>query len=325
MSDASAVPGPLEPPEALARLQDLADSAADYVAASKAPATRAAYRRWWRTFTEWCDTAGLQSLPAAPEAVALFAVHLTDKLGRKPSTVGQAMAALAAAHKAAGHPTPTTSPKVKAVLAGIRRKHGTAQRQVRPVMASDLVRMVQAQPETLKGLRDAALLLVGFAGGFRRSELVAIDVEDLEFTEDGVIVRVRRSKTDQEGSGREVGIPFGSRPVTCPVRALRRWLRAADIGSGAVFVGVRHGRLTGRRLRGVDVARVVKSSSVLVGLDPATYSGHSLRSGLATSAAKAGRSEMSIMRQTGHRSVGTLRRYVRHASTFIDNAAAGLL
>ncbi len=193
-------------------------------------------------------------------------------------------------------------------------------------MVSELKAMLQALPEGLLGVRDRALLLVGFAGAFRRSELVSLDVADLSFTSDGLEVTLKRSKTDQEGQGRRIGIPFGSSPHTCPVRSLRAWLDGAGIADGPVFRDVsRRGRVGAVRLSDKAVARLVKRAARAAGLDPARFSGHSLRAGLATSAAKAGKTERAIMAQTGHKSEKMVRRYIRDASLFAENAAAGLL
>ena len=178
-------------------------------------------------------------------------------------------------------------------------------------------------PTGLGGARDRALLLLGFAGAFRRSELVGIDVEDLGFREEGLVVTLRRSKTDQEGEGRRVGIPYGSDPATCPFRAVRAWLKLSGIDSGPLFRPIdRRGRLGPSRLTDKSVALLVKRYVKDVGLDPARFSGHSLRAGLVTAAALAGASERSIMAQTGHRSPNMVRRYIRECSLFQDNAAA---
>ncbi len=182
--------------------------------------------------------------------------------------------------------------------------------------------MVSALPDSLLGTRDRALLLVGFAGAFRRSELCALRMSDLSFTQDGLTVTIRRSKTDQEGQGRKVGIPFGSNARTCPVVALQVWIEASGIERGRVFRSVtRHGKVNGK-LGSQSVALVVKRSAEAVGLDPANLAGHSLRSGFATSAAAAGATERSIMKQTGHRSLPALRGYIRDGSLFRENAAA---
>jgi integrase len=186
--------------------------------------------------------------------------------------------------------------------------------------------MVAATPESLLGARDRALLLLGFAGAFRRSELVALAVVDLDFTRDGLVVTLRRSKTHQEGEGRKLGVPFGSRPESCPVRAVQDWLQAAGISAGLVLRSInRHGHL-GTALTAHSVALVVKRYAAAAGLEAARYAGHSLRSGLATSAAVGGASERAIMAQTGYRSAAMVRRYIRDADLFRGNAAglAGL-
>ena len=316
-------PRPTE--QALAALQPLVDAARDFAAEGKAAATRKAYRRDWNAFTAWCHESGLCSLPARPEAVAVYVSYMAAE-GLKPSTIQRATVAISQAHKMAGHESPTTTAPVRETLKGIRRKLGTAQDQKAPVVTSDLRRMLAVTSTNLKGVRDRALLLLGFAGAFRRSEVVALDVNDVEFTEDGLIIMIRKSKTDQEAAGRKIGIPFGSSPATCPVRALRRWLEAADITSGPIFRPInRWGSISGRRLSGRAAAEVVKEYAVAVGLDPTRFAGHSLRAGFATSAAKAGKSERSIMKQTGHRSVQMVRKYIREGSLFTENAAAGLL
>jgi integrase len=308
-------------PAALAILAPAADRAQAYARNSKAPATRRGYASDWRMFTAWCERAGVSSLPAAPETVALYIADLAE--GHKPATVSRHMAAIAAAHKACGRESPASMRHgaVASVWQGIKRTHGTAQNAKAPVLVDDLRAMVQKLRPGLIGTRDRALLLVGFAGAFRRSELVALDAEDVQFTSDGLVVALRRSKTDQEGEGRKIGIPYGSNPETCPVRALRAWLDAAAIESGPLLRSVtRHGKMQGR-LSGYAVALIVKRHAGAAGLEMAAYSGHSLRAGLATSAAIAGASERSIMAQTGHRSSVMVRRYIRDSSLFRENAA----
>jgi site-specific recombinase XerD len=307
----------------LAPLAALADAAQDFVAASKAPATRRAYAAAWRAFAAWCGAHGVEAIPVQPAALALYVTHLAQA-GRKVSTIEQAVAAVTAAHKAAGHPNPRDSAAVTAVLAGVRRQLGVAADAKAPLVVAELRAVLASLPETLLGARDHALLAVGFSGALRRSELVGLDVADLTSTTEGVEVLLRRSKTDQEGAGRRVAVPKGT-GATCPVASLRRWMKAAGIVEGAVFRSVsRHGHVGGR-LDGRDVARAIKRAVEAVGLDAARFSGHSLRAGLATSAAKAGRSEASIARTTGHKSMTSLRRYVRNATLFDDCAAAGLL
>jgi integrase len=202
----------------------------------------------------WAVEQGLASLPAAPETVALYLTARAGQ-GRRPATLEQDLAAIAGAHRAAGLPSPRDAEAVRMVRAGIRRERGTAPRQVAPLLAGHVRALVGALPRTLLGMRDRALLLVGFAGAFRRSELAALRVEDLDWTDEGLKVRLRRSKTDQEGEGRTVEIPRGARAALCPVRALEAWLTAAGVTAGAVFREVtRHGAVGGvgaqRPLRG---------------------------------------------------------------------------
>jgi integrase len=185
--------------------------------------------------------------------------------------------------------------------------------------------MLDATDSELIGARDRALVLLGFAGAFRRSELVGLDVADCAFGKDGLTITLRRSKTDQQGAGRKIGIPYGSNPETCPVRTVQAWIELAAIEDGPVFRSIsRHGRVQPGRLSGIDVARVVKKLAERAGLDAVKYAGHSLRAGHATSAAIAGASERSIMNQTGHRSVQMVRRYIRDGSLFRENSAGKL-
>lgn len=318
-----------EPRLELGRLELVAERARDYARNARAANTFRAYRSDWADFTSWAEASGRQPLPADPDTVALYLTFLAD-VGLKASTLQRRLSAISQAHKTAGHETPTRSSKVSLVWSGIRRTIGTAQEGKAPALIEDLRAIVDAMAPRRRGqgwrmleLRDRALLLVGFAGAFRRSELVAIDVEDLDLGRAGLVIFERRSKTDQDGHGRRIGIPYGSRTDTCPVRALEAWLEAAGIDSGAVFRRVnRHGQVLDQRLSGEAVAIVVKRRAQAVGMDPHRLGGHSLRAGLATSAAAAGASERAIMNQTGHRSVTMVRRYIRDGELFRGNAAA---
>lgn len=292
-----------------------------YIDAATAPNTRRAYRSDWTDFTAWCEQNGLMALPSTPETVALYIGALAAVA--KVSTVQRRLTAIAKAHRAAGHETPTKSEAVHLTIRGIRRTHGVAPDQKAPAVLADLRAMLAVLPNNLIGTRDRALLLLGFAGAFRRSELVSLDVADLGFGERGMIVTLRRSKGDQEGEGAKKGIPFGRHMLTCPVTAIRDYMDMSQITDGALFRPVnRHGQIGKDRLGDKAVALVVKRAASAAGLDPSRYAGHSLRAGLATAAAAGGAQERDIMRQTGHRSVQMLRRYIRDGELFRDNAAA---
>jgi site-specific recombinase XerD len=313
----------LQSTEQAVELAEIASDARDYVAASRAENTTRVYRTGWAQFTAWCDEHRVVALPAGPETVACYVADLAR--AAKPATIDARLAAISAAHRAAGYDSPTKEEAVRLVRRGVRRTLGTAQRQVRPVTVLDLRTMLEGLGTDPAGCRDRALLLLGFAGALRRSELVGLDVADVTEGTEGLTVRLRRSKTDQEGAGRTVGIPFGSNPVTCPVRAWRAWLEVSSITEGAAFRPVdRHGHIGAACLSSQAVALVLKRHAGRAGLDPAEVAGHSLRAGLATSAAAVGVPERVIAEQTGHRGTATLRRYIREGSLFRENAASAV-
>jgi site-specific recombinase XerD len=273
---------------------------------------------------EWCRIHGRVPLPASADTVAAF---LADQatVGKRPSTLGRRLAAIRYFHRAAKQASPTSEESVKAVLAGIRRTVGAA--SVRKKAAtSDMVMAMAADTKSLRALRNRAVLLLGFAGAFRRSELVALDIKDLEETPEGLLIAICRGKTDQEGLGRKVAIPRGE--VACPVEAVKAWCEAVGITEGALFRRVwnrRAQRVGTRRLSPRSVADIVKTGAARLALDPAIFAAHSLRSGLVTSAVKRGVNLLKICDQTGHRSLDMLRVYCRDAELFVGNAAAGLL
>ena len=302
-----------------AEIADLIDDAHTYLNAARADATKRAYRSDWADFTEWTCTRGFATLPADPAAVILYIADLAKRC--KPSTITRRLSSISIAHQDAGLPSPTTDQHVRDVVRGIRRTLGTAQREAAPATIAEIRRMVWSLGDSVLDTRDRALLLVGFAGALRRSELVALDVGDLEDRAEGLTAMIRRSKTDQEGEGRRIALPFGIDPMTCPVRALQKWTEVAGVAEGAIFRPVnRGGRVGTSRLTDQTVGLVVKRCASLAGLDATRFSGHSLRAGFATTAAAAGANERAICNQTGHRSTAVLRRYVRHGTVFIDNA-----
>ena len=295
----------------------------EYIRASKAANTLRGYRSDWRDFCGWCEAHAICPLPAAAEVVASYIAERAGKL--KVGSIQRRLNAIAEAHKAIGLESPTHHAMVMNTMKGIRRTKGTAPAQKAPALTEDVRAMLEATDTGIIGARDRALILLGFAGAFRRSEIVGLEVEDCIFNKEGLTITLRRSKTDQYSAGRKIGIPYGANPETCPVRVLQAWVEQAGIVSGPLFRSIsRHGRVQVGRLSGIDVARVVKKLVQRAALDPAKYAGHSLRAGHATSAAIAGASERSIMQQTGHRSVQMVRRYIRDGSLFRENSAAKL-
>jgi site-specific recombinase XerD len=321
MSTAALVPMPAQ---SLGNPAPVAEQAREYARRARAESTIRAYRTDWRDFEAWCARQPTSSLPATPEAVACYLASMADH--HKASTIQRRLSAISQVHQMKGFESPTKNEVVRSVLKGIRRTIGTAPDEKAPLVAADIREMVAGLPDTLIGKRDRALLLLGFAGAFRRSELVGINVEDLTTSEEGLTVLLRRSKTDQEGQGRKIGIPSLPASDACPVRAVRAWQEAAGITTGPLFRSVAcGGRLQTKRLSNNAVAEIVKHR-LPAGRDAAKFAGHSLRAGFVTSAANGGASIKAIMRQTGHRSLETVMRYMRDASLFRGNAlgATGL-
>jgi integrase len=319
------------PETALQTLQQAAQAAEQFARAAKAPNTKRAYRASWNDFEAWCKKHDRESLPADPATVALYISDLASI--RKVGTLGHRLAAIAVAHKMKALPNPasTREEPLRSVWAGIKRTKGQRKTQKAPLLRKHLQQIMAAMPVDqhleagrLRALRDRALLLVGFAGALRRSELVELQVQDLTFDERGMRVYIPRSKTDVSGEGAEIGIP-STGTATCPVRAVRAWTEATGISEGLLFRAVLHGGLVTASLSTKVVARVVKKYATLIGLDADGFGGHSLRAGLITSAAAAGAQEVDIMRHSRHKSVPVLRQYVRKATVWEDNAAVKAL
>jgi site-specific recombinase XerD len=291
--------------------------------ASKAPNTLLAYKTAWTHFRNWTATRGVSALPALPETIAAYLVARM-KEGRKASTLAVAVAAIRHAHKAAGLTTPTEHEAVSMVVRGIRRTIGTAPIQKQPATAERVSAMLAHVGPDIQGLRDRALILLGMAGAFRRSELIALNFEDLTFTENGVDIFVRRSKTDQEGEGYLVAIPTGE--SLRPVAAVKAWIAAAGITDGPLFRPVnKGGRIVSTRLTGWSVAKIVKGYAERAGLETDDFSGHSLRAGFVTSAAERGADINRIMDVTRHVDPRTVRRYIRRSERYKDHAGTGFL
>ena len=307
-------------------LDEALAAAAGYAKASRSTATWRAYEADWTVFQAWCRAVQLAPLPATPTTVALF-IAAQATLGRAPATLGRRLAAIRLMHVGAKLASPHDALEVDEVLRGIRRTWKRPPSQKAPAVDNEIKRMVDAvQSQTLKGLRDRALLLLGFAGAFRRSELVALDTEHLSQSEDGLSILIASSKTDQEGQGQIVAIPRVVGSPYCPVQSVSDWLVAAAITQGPVFRRLHRGdTVAASRLSPQSVALIIKELASKVELEPSRYAGHSLRSGFLTSAARNRASIFKMADQSRHKSLDVLREYVRAGERFEDHAAEGLL
>jgi len=294
------------------------EAARRFIELSLAQNTRRAYASDFARFIAWGG-----QIPSSENIVADYLAEHSSS--HSVATLARWLASIAKAHRSADLSDPTRGEIVKATLRGIRRELGAPSQQVKPLLKEDLFATLDCMSNNIKDVRDQALLLLGFAGALRRSELVNLNLADIEHVRLGIVITIPRSKTDQIGTGRKIGIPFG-RTRWCPVKHLSNWLVCAQVESGRVFRPVdRHGHISGHHLSGEAVAMIVKQRVEAAGLDPSAYSGHSLRAGLATSAVIAGVNTLSIRRTTGHASDAMLARYVRVADLFTDNAAGAIL
>jgi site-specific recombinase XerD len=288
-----------------------------------AESTRRAYAADLLAFKSWADEHGVEALPATPQSVALFLAAQASE-GKRPATLQRRLAAIRHLHREAGYPSPTDAEVVTAAMAGVRRTLGAAQRQVAPATAERLQAMLAACGTDLVGKRDRALLALGFGGAFRRSELVALRVEDLEFATEGLKVRVQRSKTDQDGAGQTVPVLDG--PRLSVKAAISDWMTAAGIDSGPLFRRlIKGGTVTPDSLTDRSVANIIKERAEQAGLDANQFSGHSLRAGFLTSAAANGADLWKMAEVSRHRKIETLRTYVRQAQAFQGHAGAAFM
>lgn len=291
--------------------------------ASLSPSTIRAYRGHCQRFERWCESCGIPSYPASPESVAGYISHLI-KAGRKVATIEQAVAALAFTCSLDGRPGVTQSLPVKRTLAGARRVMGVAPCRKSPATAPIILRMLNAIPgHSLKATRDRALLALGFAGAFRRSELIALTLSDIEEKPEGALITVRRSKTDQHAEGQTIGILTGQ--TIKPLEHVREWIQAAGLKEGPIFRRInRHGHILGP-LSDKSVSRIVKNAALKIGLDPADFSGHSLRAGFITSGAEAGSDALRIAEVSRHKNIDILRGYIRRPSLLRQHSGASFL
>ncbi|WP_409190869.1 site-specific integrase [Bradyrhizobium sp. RDM4] len=302
----------------IARAAEFSPETQFFVENSVSENSRRAYESDLREFER-----GGGSMPASPE---MLAEHLAQNAARlSVATLVRRLASISKAHEARGLSNPTRSGLVRATLRGIKRTYGCAQHQAKPLLLGELIQVLDVTGDRPRDLRDRALLLVGFAAALRRSELVGLNLGEVEHVRQGVILHLLRSKSDQEARGQKIGIPF-ARGRWCPVGALEAWLTISGISEGPIFRPVdRHGRVHGCRLSGEAVGEIVRERVSAAGLDPSGYSGHSLRAGLATSASQVRVPTWKIRAQTRHASDAMLARYIRHGELFTDNAAGALL
>jgi site-specific recombinase XerD len=291
---------------------------------SKAPNTVRAYKSDFEDFGLFCIKNGYQNLPSEPKIVSLYLTHLSTK-DAKISTIKRRLVSIGVIHKMKGHYLDTKHPLIIENLMGIKRRKGSVQKGKKPLLINDLKQVIdvinKANEPDIKKLRNKAILLIGFSGGFRRNEIVSLDLEDIEFVFEGLKITVKRSKTDQYGEGMTKGIPHFENSFYCPVTNLKRWLNTSKIKNGPIFVKFSKGsKITKKRLTDQSIALIIKDYLIKAGIDSKNYSGHSLRSGFATSAAEAGAEERSIMAMTGHKSTEMVRRYIKEANLFKNNA-----
>ena len=291
---------------------------------SKAKNTIRAYKSDFNDFSLFCAQNAFKSLPSDPKILSLYLTYLSTK-DVKMSTLKRRLVSIGVIHKLKGHYLDTKHPSIIENIMGIKRRKGSIQKGKKPLLINNLKMLInvidEQKIEGIKKLRDRSIILIGFSGGFRRNELVSLDYQDLDFVEEGLKINLRKSKTDQFGEGEIKALPYFRNSQYCPVVSLRNWLDVAKINSGALFRRFSKGsRLTEKRLTDQTVALLIKEYLQLAGIDNKNYSGHSLRSGFATSAAESGAEERSIMAMTGHKSTEMVRRYIKEANLFKNNA-----
>jgi len=291
---------------------------------SKAKNTVRAYKSDFNDFGLFCAKNGFKSLPTEPKIVSLYLTYLSTK-DSKMSTLKRRLVSIGVIHKLKGHYLDTKHPSIIENIMGIKRRKGSVQKGKKPILISNLKEIINVidkqKIEKIKKLRDRSIILIGFSGGFRRNEIVSLNYEDLDFVKEGLKITLRRSKTDQFGEGSLKGLPYFDSPEYCPVVSIQNWLNLSEINSGPLFRRFTKGsKLSEKRLTDQTVALLIKEYLELTGIDSKNYSGHSLRSGFATSAAEAGAEERSIMAMTGHKSTEMVRRYIKEVNLFKNNA-----
>ena len=291
---------------------------------SKANNTVRAYKSDFNNFGLFCAQNGFKSLPSEPKIVSLYITHLSSK-GIKMSTLKRRLVSIGVIHKLKGHYLDTKHPVIIENIMGIKRRKGSIQKGKKPLLINNLKKIINVidehNTENIKKFRDRSIILMGFSGGFRRNEIVSLDYDDLDFVTEGLKISIKRSKTDQFGEGSVKGLPYFDNTQYCPVLSLKNWIEISKIRSGPLFRRFSKGtKLSEKRLTDQTVALLIKKYLKIAGIDSKNYSGHSLRSGFATSAAEAGVEERNIMSMTGHKSPEMVRRYIKEANIFKNNA-----
>jgi site-specific recombinase XerD len=291
---------------------------------SKANNTVRAYQSDFKDFGLFCAQNGFKSLPSEPKIVSLYLTYLSTK-DSKISTLKRRLVSISVIHRLKGFYLDTKHPTIIENVMGIKRRKGSIQKGKKPILINNLKELInvidEQKNQDIKKLRDRSIILIGFSGGFRRNEIVSLDYDDLDFVQEGLKIQVRRSKTDQFGEGFVKALPYFNKSKYCPVVSLRNWIEISKINSGPLFRRfVKGSRLSENRLTDQTVALIIKKYLQLAGIDSKNYSGHSLRSGFATSAAESGVEERSIMAMTGHKSTEMVRRYIKEANLFKNNA-----
>jgi site-specific recombinase XerD len=290
---------------------------------SKAHNTIRAYKSDFDDFGLFCVKNGFQSIPSEPRIISLYLTYLSTK-NVKMSTLKRRLVSIGVIHKLKGHYLDTKHPSIIENIMGIKRRKGSIQKGKKPILINNLKQIINVIDESknkkITKLRDRTIILIGFSGGFRRNEIISIDFDDLDFVTEGVKINLKRSKTDQFGVGLVKGLPYFDNSQYCPVLSLKKWIKESNIISGPLFRRFSKGsKLTERRLTDQTVAILIKKYLKSAGIDSKNYSGHSLRSGFATSAAESGAEERSIMAMTGHKSTEMVRRYIKEANLFKNN------
>ena len=291
---------------------------------SKANNTVRAYKSDFNDFGLFCAKNGFKSLPSEPKIVSLYLTHLSIK-DAKMSTLKRRLVSIGVIHRLKGHYLDTKHPSIIENIMGIKRRKGSIQKGKKPILINDLreiIKVIDEQDkEPIKKLRDRSIILIGFSGGFRRNEIVSLDYDDLDFVTEGLKINLKRSKTDQYGEGSVKGLPYFDSSKYCPVVTIKNWIETSKIDSGPLFRRFTKGsNLSKNRLTDQSVALIIKDYLQLAGIDSKNYSGHSLRSGFATTAAESGAEERTIMAMTGHKSPEMVRRYIKEANLFKNNA-----